>query len=309
MKVENHNALSSLQIFYFLIWWGIQILKLYTTDRRHERVTLCWHPLSFRPPFTSAVYFITFCVDFWAPCSMFYTENETSVTMQQQTPNGSYTQSNTGTNWEENDDSVPSISPWKSSVWTKKDEKITSGAWGCQSLLFLEALGSSISALCCLLGAPMPWCQSGSLWCNPAPFTCGCCFHPVPRGKWCVCAMFWWSFCLVLKACVTRCLCYKRQVGWRAGWFLEMLWLIVQIGSARMIIITVFLSGVRAGNVARIWHKSSWCFCCSNTPTSLVVTPTPVALLLNHAKLFCVWPLTCQTASIFSFSFFKFISV
>lgn len=68
----------------------------------------------------------------------------------------------------------------------KRMRKITSGAWGCQSLLFLEALGSSISALCCLLSAHMPWCQSGSQWRNPAPFTCGCCFHPLPRGKWCV---------------------------------------------------------------------------------------------------------------------------
>lgn len=106
-----------------------------------------------------------------------------------------------------------------------------------------------------------------------------------------------------LKGCVTMCLCYKRQVGWRAGWFLEMLWLIVQIGNARVIIITGFLSGVRASTVSRTWHKSSCCFCCSNTSTSLVVTPAPVGLLLNHAKLFCVWLLMRQTTGIFFSSF------
>lgn len=50
---------------------------------------------------------------------------------------------------------------------------------------------------------------------NRAPFIGGCCFHPLPRGKWyvgCFGGGFVW-----FKGCVPMCLCYKRQVGWRAG--------------------------------------------------------------------------------------------
>lgn len=101
---------------------------------------------------------------------------------------------------------------------------------GCQSLYFLEALGSNTFIMCCSL------CRAHHQRdCVPASSAA----HSITpyllhvASSFILCRgesgmhnvfFFWGGVVFGFKGCVTICLCYKRQVGWRAGSFLEILW-------------------------------------------------------------------------------------